>query len=760
MPTGLTSDRSAKRVDAALPRAQPLPVNRRTTTSHRNTPLAKSPPAPSVDRLPVATGRAGEESRFFNRELSWIEFNYRVLHEARDVTIPLLERLKFLAITASNLDEFTMVRVGSLQLLVDAGSTRPDPSGLTPAQQLEAISERMRQFTSVQYDCYLNCLEPKLAQAGFRRVRASELNERQRTVLEMIFEEEIFPILTPVAVTGRDDFPLLPNLTMTIAVRLAPAAEGAEPRYALIPLGRARQRFLTLPADSGASFMLLEEAVIRFVDRFFPGVPVEEAVPFRITRNADVELQEDLAFDLLAEMQQVIAARKVGNCVRLEIQDTASAPTREFLQAALEVGPSEVFALPGPLDFAAFMRQTDVAGFDHLRYEPWQPQGSAQLVPGESLFTAIQRRDVLLYHPYESFDPVVRLLEEAAEDPDVLAIKQTLYRTSAKSPIVAALRRAAQRGKYVTAVVELKARFDEARNIEWARDLERADVQVVYGVKGLKTHAKCCLIVRREPQGIVRYMHFGTGNYNEQTSKLYSDASLMTCNDELGADATAFFNAITGYSQPQRFLQMEMAPLRLRDKLLELIDLEIAQRRRKQRAIIMGKLNALVDEQMIEALYRASQEGVKIKLNVRGICCLRPGVPGLSENITVTSVVDRFLEHSRILYFYHGGDERLWISSADWMPRNLDRRVELLVPVLEPTARQRLLNVLRVHLQDNVKAQRLLADGTYEHVPRDEQQDLVRSQELLYRRACDSVREQAEPKLTMFEPHRAADRDE
>ena len=756
------------------------------------------------------------ESRFFNRELSWLEFDQRVLDEARDPTIPLLERLKFLAITSSNLDEFTMVRVGSLQLLLAEGESRPDPNGLTTTEQLRAIGERMHSFADEQYRVYLSELEPALAQAGMRRVQPQELNDRQRKHVLALFEQEIFPVLTPMAVAvvldsatsdlapeasanetraakkratkkkvaplaaptipvlTRTDgatsvtdapvffpsadtpsFPPLINQSLSLCVRLAPSAGSLVPRFAIVPFGRNRQRFLTLPSESGFSFILLEDVVGLFLALLFPGETIEECVPFRITRNADLELREDLAFDLLREMQEIVNARREGACVRLEVAESGSQIVREFLQSAVAVADEWVFAVPGPLDLGAFFRLTDSQGFDALRYEQWSPKPLPQVDPAESLFTTIARRDVLLYHPYESFDLVVRLIEEAADDPDVLAIKQTLYRSSAKSPIVAALKRAAQKGKYVTAVVELKARFDELRNIEWARDLERAEVQVIYGVKGLKTHAKDCLIVRREPQGITRYVHFGTGNYNEITSRIYSDVSLMTCNDDLGADATAFFNAITGYSQPQQFRKIEMAPIGLRDKLLEMIEAEAQRKKHGQKAVIMAKFNALVDERMIEALYEASQEGVKIRLNVRGICCLRPGVPGLSENITVTSVVDRFLEHARVFYFYHGGDERLFISSADWMPRNLDRRVELLVPVEDPACRTKLMAIMKTHFQDNVKAKKLLPNGTYERVKPSSSAEPCRSQEVLYRRAIDAIEQAERAALTVFEPHRA-----
>lgn len=744
------------------------------------------------------------ESRFFNRELSWLEFNQRVLEEARTAAIPLLERLKFLAITASNLDEFTMVRVGSLQLVQSEGETRPDPAGLSTTEQLQAIGARMHTFTAEQYECYLKDLEPALAQAGLRRVKSNELNDRQSQHVQTLFEQEIFPVLTPLAISlasgaevaaqekpptrkkatkkkpiaapaqapGITDmpvffpdsdvpsFPLLINQSLNLCVRLAPSAGSELARFAIVPFGRNRQRFITLPSESGFSFILFEEVVERFLSRLFPGEKVDECVPFRITRNADMELQEDQAFDLLSEMQEIVNARRQSACVRLEVADHASSLVREFLQTAVDVPDEWVFLNPGPLDLSAFFRLTDSQGFDALRYEAWPPKPAPQIDPAESIFAAIARRDILLYHPYESFDSVVRFIDEAADDPDVLAIKQTLYRTSAKSPIVAALRRAAQKGKYVTAIVELRARFDEQRNIEWARDLERADVQVIYGVKRLKTHAKICLVIRREPQGIQRYVHFGTGNYNEITSRIYSDASLMTCNEDLGADATAFFNTVTGYSQPQRFRQIEMAPIGLRDKLLEMIEAEIERKRHGQKAIIQAKLNALVDEQMIEALYAASQAGVKIRLNIRGICCLRPGVPGLSENITVTGVIDRFLEHSRILYFYHGGDERLFISSADWMPRNLDRRVELLIPVEDAACRAKLMSILKIHFQDNVKARRLLPDGRYEPVKQTSSGTATRSQDALYHRASQAIKDADQAALTMFEPHRRPGTDE
>jgi polyphosphate kinase len=693
-------------------------------------------------------------SRYINRELSWLEFNQRVLDEARDESIPLLERLKFLAITGSNLDEFFMVRVGGLQILVKRGMTKPDPAGMTPDEQLREVRARARRMTTDQYECFQRHLEPALEQAGVKRVRAGDLSQRQASLVEQIFEAEISAILTPMAVSLERPFPLLINRALHVCVRLAAsAAKPDEPRFAIIPLGKSTSRFITLHSEKGYAYTLLEDVLGLFVARFFPGEQVLETVPFRITRNADMNVREDFAPDLLAEMEEVLDARKQSACVRLEIAVDASLETSGFLKAALHVKDDDVFATPGPLDLSAFMRLTDLPGFEHLKYEPWPPQPSPSVDLKAGIFSVIQRGDVLLYHPFESFEPVARLIEEAADDPDVLAIKQILYRTSRNSPIVAALKRAAERGKYVTAIVELKARFDEERNIEWAKNLEQAAVQVIYGVKGLKTHAKLCVIVRREPHGIVRYLHFGTGNYNEATARQYTDVSFMTCNDELGADATSFFNAITGYSQPQRYRKIEAAPTGLREKLLEMIEIETERQKHGQRARIMAKLNSLVDTQIIDALYAASQVGVRVQLAVRGVCCLRPGVRNLSDNISVVSIIDRFLEHSRIFYFYHGGDERVFISSADWMPRNLDRRVELLVPVEDLACRDRLIDILKTCLRDTAKGRILLSHGAYERAASREKG--LRSQEALYLAACDAVKAAEQSQRTTFEPHRA-----
>ncbi|MCA9114517.1 MAG: polyphosphate kinase 1 [Planctomycetaceae bacterium] len=704
-----------------------------------------------------------ETARYLNRELSWLEFNQRVLDEARDPGIPLLERLKFLAITSSNLDEFFMVRVGGLQLLAERDQDRRDPSGLTAAEQLDRISSRTHRMVQDQYACLLEELEPALAEAGLRRNTHASITDRQLAVLEQLFDEEIFALLTPQAVTGPEDFPLLPNRRLNLCVELAPAPRTSKttesagtPRFAILPVGPAVQRFITLPSDGGYDYILVEDVVRMFVERFFPGEEIIACEPFRMTRNADMSIREDQALDLLRGMQQILDARKQSDCVRLELAATASPGLRQFLKQAVELSSDQdIYDIPGPLDLSSFMQQTDLAGFDALRYEAWPPQDSTDVDPSRSMFDTIADHDVLLSHPSESFEPVIRFVEEAADDPDVMAIRQTLYRTSRNSPVVAALRRAAGNGKSVTAIVELKARFDEARNIEWARDLEKEGVQVIYGVRGLKTHAKICLVVRREASGIRRYMHFGTGNYNEATARLYSDISYFTCDEELGADAVSFFNSITGYSQPQRYARLEAAPIGLRDKLLELISSETKRRQQGQSARIVAKFNSLVDTKLIDALYEASQAGVTVQLNIRGICCLRPGVPGLSENITVVSIIDRCLEHSRIVYFHQGGAQRVFISSADWMPRNLDRRVELLVPVDAPECRSRLIHLLRACFRDNVKARHLLPDGGYRLARPDDPASAYRCQEMLYEEACERARSAEQSRRTVFEPHQA-----
>jgi polyphosphate kinase len=735
------------------------------------------------------------ETNYFDRELSWLEFNQRVLNEALDPDIPLLERLKFLAITGSNLDEFFRVRIGGLKTQIKEGTSRSEdplasgeelphvpalgPFGTAPETQLQAIRARVERMVADQYACYLTEIAPQLAEQGVQRLLPDQLNATQQMLVRQAFEREILSVLTPMAIEEEGIFPLLPNQMLNVCVRIT--EDGGEPeerprsqtgrddsgeasgqvdnlsceteRFAVIPFGRTLSRFFSLPSERGLSYMLLEDVVAMLIGQFFPGQQVEECVPFRITRNAEVEFHELSPHGLAGNMANVLRARMTAECVRLEVDQRASEQVVAFLQQRLDVETEEIYRLPGPLDLGGFMQLAERRGFESLKYEPWPPVDSPDVPSEELMFDILTARDVLLAHPYQSFDPVVRLVDEAADDPDVIAIKQTLYRISRESPIIQALSRAVENGKHVTVLLELKARFDEERNLKQARELEAIGAQVIHGVKGLKTHAKVCIVVRREPHGIQRYVHFGTGNYNEKTARLYSDVSLMTSDEDLGSDAVAFFNAISGYSQPpQAYRKLESAPLRLRDTLREMIDAEAERSREGQPAKIMLKLNALSDKTLIDALYAASQAGVKVLLNIRGICCLKPGVPDLSENIRVVSIVDRFLEHARLLYFHHGGTPKLFLSSADWMPRNLDHRKELLVPVEAPDCHSQLLAMLHAYFRDNVKGSLLLPDGSYARLP--QEGEPFRVQERLYQQAREAVRKAEQRRRTQFEPHR------
>ncbi len=693
-------------------------TGKRSTVKKKTQPTVKKRAQQSEKALPT--------DRFINRELSWLEFNQRVLDQAADASIPLLERAKFLAITSSNLDEFMMVRIGSLKLQYERNSMVRDPSGLNVAEQLQAVATRCTEIVAKQYRVLRESLEPLLAEVDIHHVDLRQCSERCSETADRRFHEDVFAVLSPQAVFEERPFPLLQGLGVHLCVRLKARAnlagnqpnadassENPEWEFAIVPLGRTVPRTLPMPTDRGHAYVLLEELVTHFIDDFFPGREVAECIAFRITRNADVELQEDSAADLMVGMEDVLESRRQSRVIRLEYSASASDPMLAFLSEKMQLKSQDLFPIDGPLDLTYLFALHALEGFDSLRDEPWPPQSTPAIDPAESMFTTIAAGDLLMVHPYERFDPVVRLIEEAAVDPDVLAIKQVLYRTSRDSAIVAALMRAAEHGKYVSVIVELKARFDEARNIEWAREMERAGVQVIYGIRGLKTHAKVCIIVRRESQGIVRYLHFGTGNYNEATAKLYSDVSLLTCHEELGSDATSFFNGVTGASQPQNFQYLSAAPISLRRRILDLIEAETRRCKEGQKAEIVAKLNALVDTELIDALYRASQAGVKIQLNIRGVCCLKPGVQGLSESIRVVSIVDRYLEHARIIYFRHGGNNEVFISSADWMPRNLNRRIELMIPVDDAGCRKKLIETLRTYFKDNSNTWQMQANGAY-----------------------------------------------
>lgn len=711
---------------------------------------------PHLFRTSLAVSQAHHTKNpeyFINREISWLEFNQRVLDQAMDSSVRLLERVKFLAITCSNLDEFFMVRVGGLQLQHAMSSVSTEPSGMTVSEQLEAISHRTEEMFETQYQVYLEELEPELVRQGIERIRVENCSLRHSEAVRRIFEEEIFAVLSPMGIDPEEQFPLLVSRTLHLCVQLDASEGDEQSRFAIIPLGVALPRVLTMPTDQGFSFALLEDVVHQYIPDFFPGEKVLGATAFRITRNADISLQEDAAPDLMHGMKEILAQRKTAQCVRLELEDTSPKAITEFLQERLKVSEEQTTRLPAPIDLSFLMKISGLEGYQHLQDEPWPAQRSPKIDPTTSMFETIAERDILLCHPYEGYGPVVRLIEEAADDPDVLAIKQTLYRTSRDSAIVSALKRAAERGKYVTTIVELKARFDEARNIEWAQELEHAGVQVIYGVRNLKTHAKICIIVRREARGIMRYVHFGTGNYNESTARLYSDISYFSCRDELGQDSSSFFNAITGYSQPQQYSALEAAPIGLRKKLLTLIESETVRCQQGQPAEIAAKLNALVDPELIAALYRASQAGVKVLLNVRGICCLRPGVPGLSANIRVVSIVDRLLEHARMAYFKHGGDDLAFISSADWMPRNLDKRIELLVPILDKSCKQQFMSILKSYFEDTTNTWELDAQGAYHRL--DSTENPRRCQAILYKQAVEAIKLAEQQRSTMFEPHQS-----
>lgn len=699
-------------------------------------------------------------AKFINRESSWLDFNTRVLEEARDHGNPLLERLKFIAITSNNLDEFFMVRMGSLHFLQSPGRTQRDPSGLTAIEQLQQASEKAHQLVEDQYRCFREEIEPAMIEAGIVRITPETANAEQRRQLQTLFEEELAPTLTPAAVHEQGHIPFYPNLTLQLLIRLKDDVRDEKriPRLVILPVMGAIDRFISLRVENGYGYMPVEDVLAMHIQHFFPSDDVLEVVPFRITRNADMAVSEDGALDLVTQMDAVLTERKVSDCVRIELLDTATRVAERKLCKIFSVSEREIYRVSGPLNFSDYFSIAGLPGYDHLRQESWPPCPDPKLDLTKSLFDQITARSCLFHHPYDSFEPVLKLIEQAADDPQVIAIKQILYRTSKNSPIVASLIRAAEKGKSVTVIVELKARFDEARNIEWARTMEQAGVQVIYGVKGFKTHAKLLIIVRREPGGIRRYLHLGTGNYNEGTAKLYTDISYLTCDPDVGADASMFFNTITGYSQPQSFRRLAAAPLTLRDTLLQMVEGEIERAKQGEKGQIRAKFNSLADPAMIEAMYKASKAGVKIELLVRGICCLHPGIKGLSENIRVVSIVDRFLEHSRIFWFRHGGTPRVFIASADWMTRNLDKRVELMTPVDEPALREELEHILDMGFNDNVKARELGADGCYHRVHPQAGEKPLRSQEKLYKESVANATRATRSRRTTFEAHRPRQR--
>ncbi|MGE5199359.1 MAG: polyphosphate kinase 1 [Rhodospirillaceae bacterium] len=655
---------------------------------------------------------------FLNRELSWLAFNERVAEEAADRSNPLIERAKFAAIVASNLDEFFMVRVARLRNAIDEGDTEPDPAGLTPAQQLKQVSARVHALVAHLYALVTADILPALAVNGIRIAAPADLDPVRREALAAYFRDDVLPVLTPLAVDTARPFPMLSSLSVNLALRLARAEEGQPERIAVVQVPSGLPRLVRVAGGEGVTFAVLDDVIRAGLDSLFPGQAVLEAAAFRLTRDSELELDDEGGQSYVEALEEQLRRRRKSDVVRLEIDGGASDVMASLLVRLAGVDDEDLYRVPGFLDLHALWGIVDLPGFESLRDPGLKPVPVLGEGAAGRIFDVLDAGDILVHHPYDGFEPVLALVEQAADDPDVLAIKQTLYRAGADSPVVAALMRAADRGKQVTAVVELMARFDEEHNLRWARALEEAGAHVIYGIRGLKVHAKCCLVVRRTPLGLRRYVHVGTGNYNHRTARLYTDVGLLTSSREFGTDASAFFNALTGYSDPPRMRKLVMAPFQLRDRLIRLIERETRRAQDGQPALIRAKMNALVDERMIEALSRASGAGVRVQLNVRGICVLRPGVKGLSENIEVVSIVGRFLEHARVFHFQNGGEDEVYLASADWMPRNLDRRVELMAPVEAPECRRRLLHTLDVLFRDNVKGRRLAADGTWRVPPR------------------------------------------
>ena len=671
--------------------------------------------------MAVSESRFLDSKNYVNRELSWLEFDYRVLGEAKDKTTPLFDRMKFLSITASNLDEFFMVRVASLKDMVHADYTKPDIAGMTPTEQLEKISEKTHELISQQYNIYNRSLIPALENQGLDVITKHEnLTKEQGEYVDRYFKEEVYPVLTPMAVDSSRPFPLVRNKTLNIAALLKKKGGDEELEFAMVQVPSVLARIVELPltVDSVGNEMrhviLLEEIIERNMKQLFLNYDIIASHPFRIMRNADFALQEEEAMDLLEEIKKQLKKRQWGEVIRLEIEENTDKRLLKILKKELEVNEEDIFRIPGALDLTFLMKMYGLSGYDHLKTPKYTPQPVPALMNEDDIFTNIRKGDILLMHPYETFDPVVDFVRRAAKDPDVLAIKQTLYRVSGNSPIIAALAEAADNGKQVSVLVELKARFDEENNILWANMLEKAGCHVIYGLVGLKTHSKITLVVRREEDGIRRYVHLGTGNYNDSTAKLYTDCGIMTCNPLIGEDATAVFNMLSGYSEPLNWNMLAVAPLWLRNKFIKLIERETRNAEAGKPASIIAKMNSLCDKDIIAALYKASCAGVKIQLVVRGICSLRAGIPGLSENIEVRSIVGEFLEHARVFIFENGGSEEIYMGSADWMPRNLDRRVEIMFPVIREELKDRIRRYMEIQLEDNLKAHVLMPDGTYE----------------------------------------------
>jgi len=688
--------------------------------------MLASSQTPEMQASPVSLD---DPALYINRELSWLEFNRRVLEEARDPNVPLLERLKFLAIFGSNLDEFFMVRVGGLQEKVHAGIAHGSGADrLPPREQLNRIHSIVGQMLQEAYACLTNDLLPALEREGIVLRGPEQLTDADRRHLREVFRREIYPVLTPLAIDPGHPFPHLLNKSLNLAVLLQRPSH-PEKLFAVVQAPAVLPRFVALPADKGHVFTSLENVIRLHLAELFPGMQMEHATVFRVTRNSEYEIDDDEVEDLLKAIEEEVRKRRRGDAVRLEIEADAPAEAHQFLMEALDLDASDVYPGAGVVDLTGLFQIHGLPGYPQLRDAPFVPQPVPNFMQASSFWAAIRSRDILIHHPYESFSPVIDFIEAAAVDERVLAIKQTLYRTSSDSPVVRALQHAADNGKQVTAVIELKARLDEERNILWAREMEKAGVHVVFGFIGLKTHCKVALVVRREDDGIRRYVHLSSGNYNPQTARLYTDLGYFTCNPDFCEDASALFNYLTGYCELPQWRKLVVAPSRLQAFMVEKIEQEAENQKAGRPARIIAKINGLLEPAIVKALYRASQAGVRIDLICRGVCALRPQLPGISDNIRVVSIVDRFLEHSRIFYFDNQGDPQVYIGSADWMDRNLSRRVEVVFPIEPPELKQRLIReILAVSLADNVKARELLPDGSYRRVTLDSAPRL-RSQE-------------------------------
>ncbi|MBO5573657.1 MAG: RNA degradosome polyphosphate kinase [Clostridium sp.] len=696
-----------------------------------------------------------DPKNYMNRELSWLQFNTRVLGEARDKTTLPFERLKFLAITASNLDEFFMVRVASLNEMVHAGYKKRDIAGMTAEEQLGAIGTEVHELVEAQYSCYNRGLVPLMHRLGLIIIpEHEELSPAEADFADRYFEREVYPVLTPMAVDSSRPFPLVRNKSINIGVLMQKKKTDEDLEFAMVRVPDVLPRVVEIPGDvenlrgdaeipNPRRIIYLEEIIERNIGKLFLNYKILCSHPFRIMRNADLDIEEDESEDLLKEIEKKLKQRQRGEVIRLEIEKNSDKRLLKRLRNEFGVTREEIYEISGPLDLTVLMKVYGLPGFDGYRMPSYRPQPVPELMNDDDIFTNIRKGDILLSHPYQTFEPVIGLIEKAAEDPDVLAIKQTLYRVSGNSPIIRALAKAAEQGKQVSVLVELKARFDEEHNIIWAKMLEKAGCHVIYGLVGLKTHCKITLIVRREEDGIRRYVHLGTGNYNDSTAKLYTDCGLLTCREKIGEDATAVFNMLSGYSEPLYWNRLALAPLWLRNRFLRLIDREAANARQGRPAGIVAKMNSLCDQEIIEHLYEAGEAGVKIHLIVRGICCLRAGVPGLSENIKVCSIVGNFLEHARIFRFENDGDPLFFMGSADWMPRNLDRRVEIMFPVEEERLTKKLDHYLEIQMEDNVKAHYMQPDGSYEKPDRRGKQ-AVTAQEVFCEEAEQAAKEQEE----------------